>query len=126
MAFREAPAEDGWRTLREGTGWEEAGWAGIDLGLVFLTRDGFKLALEKADAVSEEGCLAHVCLDVDTDELDRLRARVRETDGLLLLDRPGCLIFADTFGLTWEVTDHVLRSNGAGRGRWLDVTPKST
>lgn len=126
VAFREAVAQDGWRTLPPGVGWDEAERAGIELGLVFLSRGPFRLALEGTEAALEGGRLAHICLDADPKELDALRERAMEMGCRVMLDRPGYLIFADAFGVHWEVTGgHVLRSNGEGLGRWLGVAPES-
>jgi len=48
VAFREAEVADGWRTLPEGAGWEDAQAAGIRLDLSLLSRDALHLALERA------------------------------------------------------------------------------
>src|SRR6266498_571663 len=78
VAFREAETPDGWWTLPQSAGWDDAERAGIDLGLVMLYRDGIRLALEAADAVAADGQLSHVGVFVDEDELTRLRARSEE------------------------------------------------
>ena len=48
VAFREAGVADVRRTLPVGAEWEDAEAAGIPLSMCFLTRDGFRLALEEA------------------------------------------------------------------------------
>jgi catechol 2,3-dioxygenase-like lactoylglutathione lyase family enzyme len=46
VAFREAETPEGWRTLAPEADWADAEAAGVELGLVMLYRDGFRLALK--------------------------------------------------------------------------------
>ena len=45
VAWREAETPQGWYTLPEPAGWDEAARAGIDLWIVMLYRDGMRIAL---------------------------------------------------------------------------------
>jgi catechol 2,3-dioxygenase-like lactoylglutathione lyase family enzyme len=74
VAFREAEVADGWRTLPEGAGWQDAQAAGISLDLSVLHRDALSVALERAgEGFVPGGRLSHVGLEVADVELERLR-----------------------------------------------------
>ena len=75
VAFREAETPEGWRTLPQDAGWEEAEAAGISLSMCMLSRDGFRLALEEVSAVGDHGVLDHVGLLMDPADLETLRER---------------------------------------------------
>ncbi len=126
VAFREAETPDGWWTLPQSAGWDDAERAGIDLGLVMLYRDGIRLALEAADAVAADGQLSHVGVFVDEDELTRLRASAADAGCRIVQDRAQALVFDDPFGVRWELNtfpydDPPSLSTGARAGRWLEV-----
>src|SRR5215471_19704827 len=72
VAFREAETADGWYTLPPDASWDDAEAAGISLGLCSLHRDAFTLALEEG-ASSSGGRLSHVGVQVDEEDLERLR-----------------------------------------------------
>ncbi len=126
VAFREAETPDGWWTLPQSAGWDDAERAGIDLGLVMLYRDGIRLALEAADAVAADGQLSHVGVFVDEDELTRLRASAADAGCRIVQDRAQALVFDDPFGVRWELNtfpydDPPSLSTGTRAGRWLEV-----
>jgi catechol 2,3-dioxygenase-like lactoylglutathione lyase family enzyme len=124
VAFREANVADGWRTLPEGAGWEDAQAAGISLELSVLHRDALGLALEQAGERFVAGeRLSHVGLETTDDELDRLRQAAPGLGCKVVLDRSGLLLLDDPYGVRWELTTaYQLRSTGAVTGRWLDVS----
>lgn len=122
VAFREAELADGWATLPEGAGWEDAEAAGIKLGLSGLSRDAFTLALEAQDDVTPGGQLSHIGLEVDEEELDRLRSQATALGCEIVFDNPSTVIIDDPYGVRWEVTTAwELASTGARTGRWLKV-----
>jgi catechol 2,3-dioxygenase-like lactoylglutathione lyase family enzyme len=128
VAWREAETPQGWSTLPDSAGWDDAERAGIDLGVVMLYRDGLRLALEAAESVSKDGQLSHVGLFGDEDELQRLRERAGGARCEVVVDREQTLIFDDPFGVRWEVNsfaydDPPSMSTGARTGRWLDLPP---
>ncbi|HZQ37261.1 MAG TPA: VOC family protein [Dehalococcoidia bacterium] len=125
VAFREVECGDGWRTLRPGTGWPEATAAGHAPGLSVLHGGGLVLALEAGPAV-EQGTLSHVGLTVEPAELDALRGRLEAQRCRVADQRADLLVFADRFGVRWEVAAAPLpppaqQSGGARLGRWLDL-----
>jgi catechol 2,3-dioxygenase-like lactoylglutathione lyase family enzyme len=129
VAFREAETVDGWRTLPEDAGWEDAEAAGISLSMCVLTRDAFRLALEEDPKVESHGVLDHVGLLVEPKDLEALRARAGELDAMIALERETLLILHDRYGVRWEITTRVredprAESSGATRGLWLDLTPR--
>src|SRR6266536_1513617 len=73
VAWREAETPDGWSTLPESAGWDDAVHAGVNLGIVMLYRDGVRLALEAVESVVEGGQLSHIGIFGDEDELARIR-----------------------------------------------------
>jgi catechol 2,3-dioxygenase-like lactoylglutathione lyase family enzyme len=73
VAWREAETPDGWYTLPDWAGWDEAAGAGIDLGIVMLYGDGLRLALEAVETVAANGQLSHVGILCDEDDLQLLR-----------------------------------------------------
>jgi catechol 2,3-dioxygenase-like lactoylglutathione lyase family enzyme len=122
VAFREAEVTDGWRTLREGAGWDQARNAGIDPGLSQLHRDGVVLALETADTGPGVRGLSHVGIGMDEPELAELRARAGDLGCHIVTDRDGLLVFDDPYGVRWEATTATaLASTAARTGRWLDL-----
>ena len=127
VAWREAETPQGWYTLPEPAGWDEAARAGIDLGIVMLYRDGMRLALEAVDRVGGNDQLSHLGLFADEDELQRLR-RVAPTLGCTIVhDGEAALIFDDIFGVRWELNtfaydDPPSMSTGARVGHWLTVS----
>jgi catechol 2,3-dioxygenase-like lactoylglutathione lyase family enzyme len=126
VAFREAETADGWRTLPPSATWEDAEKAGVVLGLVMLYRDGFRLAIEAADAVNENGRLDHIGVYVEEEDLDRIRRRASEGNCQIVLDRPNALILVDPLGVRWELNsfpydDPPSLSTGARTGRWVEL-----
>ncbi len=86
VAFREAEVADGWRTLPDAASWEDAEAAGIHLGLSLLYRDAFVLALDAQADVTPGGMLSHIGLQVDDEELARLRRQAAELGCQFALD----------------------------------------
>jgi catechol 2,3-dioxygenase-like lactoylglutathione lyase family enzyme len=124
VAFREAETPDGWYTLPSGAGWDDAEATGIRLGLCSLHRDAFTLALEDGPS-SGGGRLSHIGIQVDTQELERLRIAASEPCQIVQ-DIPSLLVFDDPYGIRWEVTtsaydDPRRLSTGMRLGRWLDT-----
>jgi catechol 2,3-dioxygenase-like lactoylglutathione lyase family enzyme len=127
VAFREAETPGGWYTLPSEAGWDDAEAAGIRLGLCSLHRDAFTLALEDGPS-SAGGRLSHIGIQVDTQELERLRTVVFDVSHVVQ-DTPGLLVFDDAYGVRWEVTtssydDPRRLSTGVRLGRWLDAGPQ--
>jgi catechol 2,3-dioxygenase-like lactoylglutathione lyase family enzyme len=125
VAFREAETAGGWYTLPSDAGWDEAQAAGISLGLCSLHRDAFTLALE-AGASSAGGRLSHIGVQVDTEDLSRLRTVAPTLGCRVVQDGKTLLVFDDPYGLRWEMTtssydDPRRLSTGARLGRWLTV-----
>jgi catechol 2,3-dioxygenase-like lactoylglutathione lyase family enzyme len=125
VAFREVECEDGWRTLRPGSGWPEAIAAGYAPGLTVLHGGGLTLALE-AGPTGPGGALSHIGLAVETAQLETLRGRLDALCASVVEQRTDLLVFADRFGVRWEVGVAPLppaaeQSTGARRGRWLDL-----
>ena|SRR2546422_6290180 len=127
VAFREAETPEGWQTLPTQAGWAEAEAAGVELDLVMLYRDGFRLALESVDRVSPPGLLSHVGVYADDSELERVRERAEGVGcKIVTFDRERSLVIDDPFGVRWELNtfaydDPPSLSTGARTGRWLDV-----
>ncbi len=126
VAFREAETTDGWRTLPEDAGWEDAEAAGISLSMCVLSRDAFRLALEEDRMVDAHGVLDHVGLLVEPEDLEALRARAEELEAMIALEGETILIVGDRYGVHWEITTTVREdprseSSGARRGLWLDL-----
>jgi catechol 2,3-dioxygenase-like lactoylglutathione lyase family enzyme len=126
LAFREAETPEGWATLPASADWDDGERAGIELDLVVLYRDGFRLALEAVDRVVDDGHLSHVGVFVDEDELRRLREDAVGAGCEIALARSNALIFDDPFGVRWELNtfpydDPPTLSTGARTGRWLKL-----
>lgn len=126
VAWREAETPEGWYTLPEPAGWDDAERAGIDLCIVMLFRDGLRLALESGESVADDGRLSHVGIFGDQGELQRLREVVGEAGCDVVLDREQALIFDDPFGVRWELNsfpydDPRSMSTGARTGNWLSI-----
>jgi len=126
VAFREAEMADGWRTLPLSADWKDAEQAGVVLGLVMLYRGGFRLALEAADSVSENGRLDHIGVFIEEEDLDGIRGRAAELGCRIVLDRPQALILDDPFDVRWELNsfpyhDPPNLSTGARTGRWVEL-----
>jgi catechol 2,3-dioxygenase-like lactoylglutathione lyase family enzyme len=125
VAFREAEAADGWDTLPADASWEDAEAAGISLGLCSLHRDAFTLALEEG-ASRAGGRLSHVGVQVDGEDLERLRTVAPTLGCQVVQDGPTILVFDDPYGVRWEMTttsyDDLRRlSTGARKGRWITL-----
>jgi catechol 2,3-dioxygenase-like lactoylglutathione lyase family enzyme len=128
VAFREVETAEGWWTVPSGAEWAEIEGAGVDVGLVMLFRDGFRLALEAVSQVSRDGLLSHVGLHVDEQELQRLRECAPAAGCEIVLDRERALIIDDPFGVRWELNtfaydDPPSLSTGARTGAWLELGP---
>jgi catechol 2,3-dioxygenase-like lactoylglutathione lyase family enzyme len=127
VAYREAEAPDGWRTLRAKMDWEEAARLGISPGMSVLYRDDVTIAIELAGE-TEPGLLDHVGLLVDEAELEATPSRARETGCAIETETPSLLVLTDRFGVRWEIATSVAKdpraaSHGARSGRWLDMPP---
>jgi catechol 2,3-dioxygenase-like lactoylglutathione lyase family enzyme len=125
VAFREAETADGWYTLPVDASWDDAEAAGISLGLCSLHRDAFTLALEDGSN-REGGRLSHVGVQVDTQDLERLRTLAPSLECQVVQDGPTILVFDDRYGVRWEMTtisydDPRRLSTGARTGQWLSV-----
>jgi len=125
VAFREAEAADGWDTLPADASWEDAEAAGISLGLCSLHRDAFTLALEEGVS-SAGGRLSHVGVQVDGEDLERLRTVAPALGCQVVQDGPTILVFDDPYGVRWEMTttsynDPRRLSTGARKGRWITL-----
>lgn len=125
VALREAETADGWYTLPSDAGWDDAEAAGISLGLCSLHRDAFTLALE--DGVSSAGGrLSHIGVQVDVEDLSRLRTVALTLGFQVVQDGQAILVFDDPYGVRWEMTnssydDPRRLSTGARMGRWLPI-----
>jgi catechol 2,3-dioxygenase-like lactoylglutathione lyase family enzyme len=125
VAFRETEVADGWSTLPLDVTWDEAERAGIQVGLCVLHRDAFTLALE-AGSSSGSGRLSHIGIQVDAQDIERLRTLAPTLGCQVVQDRPALLVFDDPYGIRWEVTtssydDPRRLSTGARTGRWLNI-----
>ncbi len=126
VAWREALVGDTWRTLPEDADWDDAEAAGIILRLVMLYDRGFALALEASDDATPGGRLSHLGLQVNAEELDRLRRVASEAGCAVTVHRAAVVIIDDPYGVRWEVTsdtydDPPLTSSGARLGNWIDL-----
>jgi catechol 2,3-dioxygenase-like lactoylglutathione lyase family enzyme len=128
VAFREAEVADGWRTLPEGAGWQDAQAAGISLDLSVLARDALCLALERAEEGFVAGArLAHVGLEITDVEMQRLLQAAPGLGCQVVQQRRGLLVLEDPYGVRWELTTaYTLRNPGVATGRWLDLRPHRT
>ena len=111
-----------------GADWEDVEGAGVEVGLVMLCRDRFRVALEAVKRVSRDGLLSHVGVYADEQELERLRACAAATGCEIVLDRERALIIDDPFGVRWELNtfaydDPSSLSTGARIGGWLEIKP---
>ncbi len=125
VAFREAEMADGWYTLPPHAGWSDAEAAGIQIGLSILYRDAFTLALEDSPS-GEGGRLSHIGVQVDAQDLERLRTLVPGQGCQIVQNGASILVFDDPYGVRWEMTtslyDDLRRlSTGARTGRWLTI-----
>jgi catechol 2,3-dioxygenase-like lactoylglutathione lyase family enzyme len=125
VAFREAETAAGWYTLPSDAGWDDAQAAGITLSLCSLHRDAFTLALE-AGSNSGGGRLSHIGVQVDAQELSRLRVVASTLGCQVVQDGQAILVFDDPYGVRWEMTtssydDPRRLSTGARMGRWLTI-----
>ena len=124
VAFREIEQTDGWRTLPEGMGWDDARSAGLEPGMCVLFAGGFRLALEQTSDIAANGSLDHVGLLVADSDLRTLGDRAKRLGCELPVEGETLSIIRDRYGVTWEITtvvqdDPRLESNGARRGRWV-------
>ncbi|MBV9280943.1 MAG: hypothetical protein JOZ41_12755 [Chloroflexi bacterium] len=94
VAWREAETPDGRATLPRSATWDDAEWAGVQLGIMMLYRDGIRLALEAVDAVEAAGRLSHLGLFVDWQELRRVRETAASAGCTIVVDREQALITA--------------------------------
>lgn len=128
VAWREAETADGWRTLPEDAGWDDAEAAGIGLGIVMLYRDGLRLALEAVESVTDEGRLSHLGVHADEDALLRISQAAATSHCEIVVDSERALIFDDPFGVRWELNSFPYdnpraMSTGARTGNWLQLPP---
>ena len=125
VAFREAETADGWDTLPSDAGWDDAEAAGISLGLCSLHRDAFTLALEEGSS-SGGGRLSHIGVQVEAEDLSRLRTVAPTLGCQVVQDGQAILVFDDPYGVRWEMTtssydDPRRLSTGARKGLWLTI-----
>jgi catechol 2,3-dioxygenase-like lactoylglutathione lyase family enzyme len=125
VAFREAETPNGWYTLPPDASWDEAEAAGITLGLCSLYRDAFTLALEEG-AGSGGGRLGHIGVQVDAEDLARLRTVAPTLGCKVVQEGQSIFVFDDPYGVRWEMTttafdDPRSLSTGARLGRWLTL-----
>jgi catechol 2,3-dioxygenase-like lactoylglutathione lyase family enzyme len=125
VAFREAETADGWYTLPSDAGWDDAEAAGISLELCSLHRDAFTLALE-AGSSSGGGRLSHIGVQVDAEDLSRVRTVASALGCQVVQDSQAILVFDDPYGVRWEMTtrsydDPRRLSTGARMGLWLTI-----
>jgi catechol 2,3-dioxygenase-like lactoylglutathione lyase family enzyme len=128
VAFREVETREGWWTVPAGAEWAEIEGAGVEVGLVMLFRDGFRLALEAVGHVSRDGLLSHVGVHADEQELARLRDCAPAAGCEIVLDGERALIIDDPFGVRWELNtfaydDPPSLGTGARTGAWLELEP---
>jgi len=120
LLFREGRrAAQDWATLPLDKSWEDADAAGIELGMVALRRDNFVLAL--FEGTPQPGTVHEICLGMEADEIDAVRARLRNVTPVR--HERGFLQFDDSFGFRWTLqeVDVAFRSSGEIAGRWLEV-----
>ena len=72
------------------------------------------------------GRLSHVGVQVDTQELERLRTVAPRLGCQVVQDSPTLLVFDDPYGVRWEMTtssydDPRRLSTGARAERWLTI-----
>jgi hypothetical protein len=125
VAFREAETPAGWYTLPPDAGWDDAEAAEITLGLCSLHRDAFTLALEEG-AGRGGGRLSHIGVQVDAEDLARLRTVAPTLGCQIVQDAQAILVFDDPYDVRWEMTtitydDPRRLSTGARLGRWLTL-----
>ncbi len=94
--------------------------------MVMLHRDGLVLALAKVDAPAIGGSLDHIGLQVDEEELVRLRKQAANLGCELIADHPKGFIFDDPCRVRWEITttpysNPPSHSTGARTGKWLKL-----
>ncbi len=125
VAFRETEAANGWDTLPSDASWDDAEAAGIQIGLCSLHRDAFTLALEDGSG-SSGGRLSHIGVQVDAQDLERLRTTAPTLGCRVVQNGSTILIFDDPYGVRWEMTtvsydDPRRLSTGARAGRWVNM-----
>lgn len=83
-------------------------------------RDAIVLALFRG--APQRGTVLEVCFGLAADEIDAVRARLRE-EAITLEHRERWLRFDDPFGFRWTLQEpHIaFRSSGEIAGRWLEV-----
>lgn len=122
VLFREAKLADGWATFPPGAEWEEICRSEFRPDLCFLQRDNLKLALERlsGEPESKPGLLSHVCVRVDPEGFEGLRQAAIDLGCEVLVSVQKTFVFADPFGVRWEVTwSAETRSTGERTGRWV-------
>lgn len=116
---REALLHDGlWYTLPPDKSWEEAGSAGIDLGMSALRKGAFVLALFRGQA--KGGQIYVLGLQMPVEEIARARTSLPE--GTFILEASGTsLTFQDPYQITWQISapGGEFRTAGDFANRWL-------
>jgi catechol 2,3-dioxygenase-like lactoylglutathione lyase family enzyme len=125
VAFRDVQHRGRQASLRPAVDWAEGKAHGVAPGLSSLFRDGLTLALEQG-AVAGAGALNHTGLDVDQSEFELIRGRVAHQGCQVVAQRADLLVFADRYGLRWEIATASYdspadASTGARFGEWLAV-----
>ncbi len=118
---REALLDDGqWYTLPFDKGWEDAGAAGIALGMVALRKGDFVLALFHGDA--PQGQLFAIGLNMPEEEIGRVRARLPEGT-VVLEDSAGALVFRDPYQIMWQLSHpgDEFSTSGVFANRWIQL-----
>lgn len=125
VLFREGPLERGglsaesWGTLPPDHGWDEAGSAGVEIGMVVLQRDDFILPLFASQPAGVQTYA--IGLIMQRDEIEAVRTRL-PGDASIETHSRGWLAFVDRFGVRWQLSDTAaFRSSGETRGVWRDV-----
>lgn len=121
LVGREAELPDGeWYTLPFEKGWDEAGAAGIELGMLALRKDEFGLALFRGDA--SPGQVYVIGLRMPVEEIARVRARL-PGDTQVLEDEPNYLEFRDPYQITWQIMfpGSEFSTSGVIANRWLKL-----
>ena len=120
VLFRETERSGEWWTLPADQGWEEAGAAGVEVGMVALRRDELVLAL--FPGAPGPGTVHEICLGLEPEDVDRLRGRLPAA-AEVVEQRHGFVRFVDPFGFRWVVQDLRLafRSSGEIAGRRLEL-----
>ena len=121
LVGREAELADGlWYSLPFDKGWDDVEAAGIELGMLFLRKDEFGLALFRGDAAA--GQVNVIGLRMPIEEIARVRARLPE-DTQVSENEPDYLEFRDPYQITWQILlpESKFSTSGDIANRWLKL-----